>query len=303
MHPPPPSDWTPKAARAQSGLFTARQALRAGMTPEQVRHRRRTGLWVPFAGAALRHRALAPDALVDAFAVALTWPDAVTCLASAARVHRLPVPAGPVDAFVPTSRRSQINIHQHRYRLEPADVVRQAGLAVTSLPRTVLDCLGLLPQRAAEELLIWTCTRRLATPAELTALLNARPRLVGNGQRRALLANAAGGAMSVAERRLHRILRAAGIGGWTAGARVHDRHGLIGIVDVLFPVERVAIEVDGMAYHGEASFQGDRTRQNRLVCTGFTVLRFTWQDLVDRPQMVRRVVDDALRSARRRASG
>jgi very-short-patch-repair endonuclease len=272
------------------------------MTAEQVRHRRRTGLWVPFAGAALQHRDLEPDALADAFAVALTWPDAVTCLTSAARVHRLPVPDGPVNAVVPTSQRRLLNLVPHRYHLDPADVVRQAGVAVTSLRRTVLDCLGLLPRQAAEELLVWTQTRRLATCAELAALLKAGPRQVGNRQRRDLLALIADGAMSVAEQRLHRILRAALIRGWLADAPVSDRHGSIGVADVLFPAERVLIEVDGMAYHAAARFQEDRTRQNRLVCAGYTVLRFTWGDLVDRPQMVRRVIEDAISSSRRRTS-
>ena len=33
-------------------------------------------------------------------------------------------------------------------------------------------------------------------------------------------------------------------------------------------------------------FQRDRTRQNRLVAAGWTVLRFTWNDLRDRPNGV-----------------
>ncbi|MGV8967955.1 MAG: DUF559 domain-containing protein, partial [Cellulomonas sp.] len=48
------------------------------------------------------------------------------------------------------------------------------------------------------------------------------------------------------------------------------------------------------AYHGQASFQSDRTRQNRLVNAGFTVLRFTWQDLTDRPAEVLRQIRAAL---------
>lgn len=280
-----------------------RQALCAGMTSEQVRHRRRTGLWVPFAGSTLRHRDLEPDALTDAFAVALTWPDAVTCLSSAARAHRLPVPSGPVHAAVPTSRRAMLNLIPHRYRVHPEDVVRQAGVAVTSLRRTVLDCLGLLPAKDAEELLVWVRTRQLVTHADLVTLIDSRPRQVGNRRRRELLALTADGALSVAEHRLHRILRRAGIRGWVADARVFDRHGVIGVADVLFRAERVLLEVDGMAYHATARFQEDRTRQNRLVCAGFTVLRFTWHDLVDRPHLVQRVVTDTLFAARRHSSG
>lgn len=62
--------------------------------------------------------------------------------------------------------------------------------------------------------------------------------------------------------------------------------GLIGRADVLFAEERLLVEVDGFEHHAVSEFQRDRTRQNRLVHAGCSVLRFTWADLVDRPQMV-----------------
>lgn len=50
---------------------------------------------------------------------------------------------------------------------------------------------------------------------------------------------------------------------------------------------RLVIEVDGYAYHsGDDRFQRDRTKQNALLAAGWRVLRFTWADLVDRPDTV-----------------
>ena len=174
---------------------------------------------------------------------------------------------------------------------------------MTTLNRTVVDCIGLLPRRAAEELLVWVLTRRILSHDDLCTLIAARPRLVGNRQRHGLLAMTAGGAMSVAESRLHAILRRAGIAGWVTDEPIHDRRGLIGSADVVFPAELLVIEVDGMAYHGAARFQSDRSRQNRLVTAGYTVLRFTWADLVDRPAIVADQIEAALRRARRARSG
>ena len=58
---------------------------------------------------------------------------------------------------------------------------------------------------------------------------------------------------------------------------------------------RLVIEVDGWAFHTDpARFQRDRTRQNRLVAAGWTVLRFTWADLHHRPDKVIREVRAAL---------
>jgi very-short-patch-repair endonuclease len=56
-------------------------------------------------------------------------------------------------------------------------------------------------------------------------------------------------------------------------------------VDFAYPGRRLAIEVDGYGPHaGPAAFQRDRTRQNRLVAAGWTVLRYTWIDVVRRPR-------------------
>lgn len=274
-------------ARLSGGLFTTAQAIAAGMTPEQVRHRRRTGLWVPYAGAALRHRDTTPDAWADADAIALTWPDAVACLASAARLHRLPVPAGaPVQAWVPHARPARGRIAVYQYVLPPGDVMSGGRVRVTTPARTVFDCLGRLAPEPAESMLVWALTRRFVTQQELERLLHDLPGLSGNARRRHLLAMTAAGAMSVAESRLHAILHRYSITGWSTRQVLRDRSGIIGEADVLFRGARLVLEVDGAAYHGPDRFQADRTRQNRLVAAGFTVLRFTWRDLVDRPTSV-----------------
>jgi very-short-patch-repair endonuclease len=79
-----------------------------------------------------------------------------------------------------------------------------------------------------------------------------------------------------------RLLRNAGITRWELGYRIQDI-----LVDLAFPLQLVAIEVDGWAWHVDADrFVGDRRRQNALVNLRWTVLRFTWHDLVGRPDDV-----------------
>ena len=42
-----------------------------------------------------------------------------------------------------------------------------------------------------------------------------------------------------------------------------------------------------MAYHTDVDrFQRDRSKQNALIALGWTVLRFTWSDLIERPGYV-----------------
>ena len=48
-------------------------------------------------------------------------------------------------------------------------------------------------------------------------------------------------------------------------------------VDLLFPAQRLVIEVDGYEFHsGPRPFEHDRHRQNALHLAGYRVLRFTW---------------------------
>jgi very-short-patch-repair endonuclease len=65
------------------------------------------------------------------------------------------------------------------------------------------------------------------------------------------------------------------------GVRVRRRDPLA------FPKQKVAVEVDGWAWHVDAErFRNDRRKQNALVGAGWDPLRFTWHDLDGRPATV-----------------
>jgi hypothetical protein len=69
-------------------------------------------------------------------------------------------------------------------------------------------------------------------------------------------------------------------------------------VDFLWPAARLVVEVDGLAkYDAAGTLQDEKARQNRLVAAGYTVLRFTWQDIRMRPDSVVRQVTAALARA------
>ncbi|WP_407343027.1 DUF559 domain-containing protein [Pengzhenrongella phosphoraccumulans] len=295
MTPRFPSEWIPPLAHRQVGLFRADQAIAAGMTPAQVRRRRDTGRWVTVVGDALALRSLPIDAWRQAHGAWLTWPDSVVCLGTAARVHRLPVADdGRVHVLVPSPRAARGALTPHQFRVNRDEITVRGRATVTDLRRTVFDCLGRFDDRQSEQLMIWVVTRELFSRADLELAVATRPRQWGNKRRRRALVDTRTGALGAAERRLHSILSGAGITGWLADQQVADGDGLIGRADVLFGAIGLVIEIDGMAYHGEAAFQSDRTRQNRLVNAGYTVLRFTWHDLTDRPGEVVRQIRTAL---------
>jgi len=282
-------------AARQAGLFTARQAVDAGMTYAQVRRRRDTGRWVTVVGNALGLAGVRPDPWMRSQGAALTWPDAVVCLASAAALYRLPVDPGPdVHVIVPHRRQGRQHLVSHRLRLERAEVSRFGHAWVTTRTRTIFDCVGRLPDAQSEAVLSWAITRELFSRDDLDRAVAERARWWGNTRRRQALEDTEHGALGAGERRLHQVLRGAGITGWLADQKVWDADGLIGRADLLFPTVNLIVELDGEAYHGADRFQSDRTRQNRLVNAGYTVLRFTWADVTTRPAYVADQVRRAL---------
>jgi very-short-patch-repair endonuclease len=167
-----------------------------------------------------------------------------------------------------------------RRPLPAADRVLVRGLAVTDVSLTVLEAAVELGDRGAQ-LMDHALQRRVS----FDALLRAHNRNLGrhgSGVAARLLAAAADRAASAAERRAIELLRAAGVAGW----RLHYMLGGYEL-DIAFPEQRVAIEVDGWAWHHDvARFRRDRQRQNALVLAGWTILRFTWHDLTERPTEV-----------------
>jgi hypothetical protein len=290
----------PCEAKGQGGVFTAAQAVAGGLTARQVRRRVDSGRWCRVVGRGIT--AGDPrEPLALAWAAHLTWPDAVVAGRVAAALHQYPVAAGtPVEVLVPRPRHPFRGLVPHHVPYLPGDVARfPGGLPVTSPARTAVDCLSTLDLNEAWSLLSWLITRRRLTRAQLTAHLARRTARPGTAQLRTLHASTAAGAASPPERRLHQLLRRAGIVGWVSGAPVHDGHGLIGLADVLFAEARVIVEIDGYAVHsGRAAFVADRRRQNRLVAAGYVVLRFTWWDLVDRPDDVIGTVGEVLAARR-----
>ena len=188
---------------------------------------------------------------------------------------------GPNEIVVPRGRTPQLRgviVHQTR---DPIPIGRRSGIPVTSPMRTIVARLCAV---AAVE---WELARV------------ARPGRRGAGtlrevlDRRALLETPPDGML---EPRFARLLKNAGL---PAAAFQHPvgRYE----IDFAYPDLLLAIEVDGYGPHASRrAFQNDRSRQNELVAAGWTVLRFTWADVVKRPDHVARLIREAIGRAQLR---
>jgi very-short-patch-repair endonuclease len=201
------------------------------------------------------------------------------------------VPA-PVDNWVHITRfdrrrlRWPPGVRVHRVALDPSAVTERGGLPVTTRVETLLDCLGWLQLGDARALADRAQQQRWLGPADIERRLENQPGRWGNRRLRWLLPTIGDGAHSEAERRLHKVLRGSGVTGWIANYSVRvagERY----VIDAALPDHMLAIEVDGFREHSKReTFQRDRTKQNALIAAGWTVLRFTWGDLVDDPHSV-----------------
>lgn len=296
----------PEVAKRQGGVFTADQARAEHFTDRQVRRRIQAGHWRPVAGRAFGAGEPRPGARAPAWsafqlgmAASLTVPRAVVSHQTAAAMHGFPVPDDACAHVIAHGRHGRVrDVSVHRLRLTDHETEEtRGGLLVTTQQRTALDLLGVLTPGQALDLWAWLSTRQVLVVDELRTAVEERRGWTGTPALRSLLDFVADGAVSVAERRLHELLRAARIGGWEAGVTLSDGAGVIGVVDVLFRSAALVIEVDGFGVHSsQKRFVADRRKQNRLTAGGYRVLRFTWDDLTRRPDDVVARVRDLLRA-------
>jgi very-short-patch-repair endonuclease len=213
---------------------------------------------------------------------AVLWagPDAVVHGVSAAWWHGMleTLPEVVTLTAPPTWRRTPPSgVEVRRGRLPAADIAIRLDVRIVGEALAALEAAVALGPRGGRFL-----DRALQRHVRFPALYRAYCRGLGrHGSREAgrLIAAAADRAASAAERRLVRLLRAAGVPGWVSAYRYGDF-----ILDLAFPAVRVVVEVDGWAWHVDIErFQRDRRRQNRLVADGWRVLRYTWHDLQERP--------------------
>jgi very-short-patch-repair endonuclease len=69
-------------------------------------------------------------------------------------------------------------------------------------------------------------------------------------------------------------------------------------IDLAFPAAKVAVEVDGWAWHVDAErFRADQRKGNMLTRAGWQLLRFTWHSLDGSPAEVVAEIAESLAPA------
>lgn len=91
------------------------------------------------------------------------------------------------------------------------------------------------------------------------------------------------------------LLIEAGIHGFEPQVEIRHRGKWIGRVDLAHRLLRIVIECDGFEHHGSLdAMTRDCIRHTRLVASGWRTLRFTWYQVMHRPDWVLEQVRDTL---------
>lgn len=274
-------------AARQYGVVSSGQLRRLGYSPSAISREAKAGrLHRIHRGAyAVGHRRLTRHGLCLA-AVIACGPDAMLSHHSASWLWGLDRSCPkPPEVAVPRRGRSrpEITVH-HAPALAAADRDHREGIAVTALPRTLLDLAAIRPParivraiERAEELSVFDLR-------PVDALLARTAGHAGHGTLRRALADYREPVFtrSELERRFLALVRRAELPTPTVNCFVAGYE-----LDMYWEQERFAVELDGYEHHGtREAFERDRLRQEELKLAGIEMIQLTARRVEREPAAV-----------------
>ena len=225
-------------------------------------------------------------------AVLACGPRAVLSHRSAAALHgvRADNRAKADITLAGSSVRARPGIEVHRSStLEAADITVIDGIPCTTLARALVDLGDVLTRREVERAVDQAEVLRLFDGRNVDdALDRAGPRR-GAGILRAILDTYEEPALTQSEfeELVLALCREANLPAPSVNAWITLGDGVSYKVDFLWRAQRLIVETDGRQVHStRKAFERDRLRDQRLTLAGYTVVRFTWRQVVDNPRGV-----------------
>lgn len=212
----------------------------------------------------------------------------------------------------PVGTRPEVMIHEARNTrshlarlrttstLDPIDLTVVDGVPCTTVARTLLSMASIAGLRIdgkevsewhVEDLFDEALAKGLTTLDEMRTMLE-RLRRSGRGgvlliER--LVEERAAGAITEShlERRALPVLELASSEPPVCQARIAPQGSFVARVDFLYPRAKLIVEVSGYRWHRtQEQMERDAERRRRLTLMGFTVLDFTYREVVRRPGVV-----------------
>jgi very-short-patch-repair endonuclease len=279
-------------ADRQQGVLRRRDLVDLGLSRTQIADRiAKRRLRPMYRGVyALGHRQLRREG----FWLAAVWAcgeGAVLSHWDAAALHDLLPPRGARIHVIRPSNAGRspdsARIALHRVgTFQPWEGRLIDGIPATTVARTLLDLAPKLRPRALEDLIARADRLRTIDLRAVHHSLQAHPRQPGAPRLRsvvdALSHRAAADLRSPLETKLLQLCDDHNLPTPRANATIQ---GLL--VDFHWPGTNLIVETDGYAYHSTpSSFERDRERDQQLTLAGYTVVRFTYNQVTRTPEAV-----------------
>ena len=288
-------------AQRQYGVVSRSQAIRAGLSPDMIKFRVRSGRWqqlhlgvyatfsgIPGRGASLWAALLAAG------------PGAVLSYQTAAELHGLTdKPTSPIHVSVPRQRHlaavEGVSLHRSARAIDAAQEGSRPPR--TTVEETLLD----LAQTAGsfDDVCGWVTraiARELTDEASLQAAMTKRMRLRWRADLQEILEAAVTGDHSVLEFRYHRdVERAHGLPEPGRQVPFTAKDGRRGRRDRVYEEHGVIVELDGRLAHPVENRRKDKARDNAAAAAGQQSLRYDWEAVTQRPCATAAEVIEVLR--------
>jgi very-short-patch-repair endonuclease len=291
-------------ASKQFGVVTRDDATRCGLTPGQLRRLVENGVLDRLAPRVFRFAA--SDRSWHQEVLAAVFDGGPECHASHRTAGALHVYDGfepdVIEVVVPMHifhRRKNVIVH-HTRDLPAVDRTRIGPIRVTSRARTLIDLGAVTSADRVEEALDGAERDGRIRRRQLEQRYNAlrAPGRNGVGAMTQILGarvDPGGLPQSVLERRLLRLLRRARLAEPTVNHPVRLHDGKKYVLDFAYPDRLLAIEVDGHGTHATRRQRaGDNARINALEDAGWSVRRFTYEQVTNDPEGVVAAIRTAL---------
>jgi Transcriptional regulator, AbiEi antitoxin/Protein of unknown function (DUF559) len=295
-------------AGRQLGLFTRVDARGCGVADRQLQRMVKDGLIERMAPSVFRFSASARTWHQRVLAACLDGGG--MCIAS----HRTAAALHGFDGFDPDvvevlvpmrirHRRRDVIVH-HTRDLPASDICRIGAIPATTRERTLLSLGAVVPADVVEEaydgLERDKKVRRKAVEDRYLELRRpGRPGIGAMTQIRSDRLARQEVPKSVIERRFMRLLAAADLPRPISGYWVRTRGGNFYELDFAYVAEKLGLEVDGHGTHATRRQRAaDNVRMNDLENDGWSLRRFTYEQVMSEPLVVARTVRRALAERR-----
>ncbi|MGY2128365.1 DUF559 domain-containing protein [Blastococcus sp. SYSU DS0617] len=211
-----------------------------------------------------------------------------------------------IDVTVRGDRRVRTSrwLRVHRSINAPG-IVRARGLPATTVARSLVDTWAAAHRAramrgfdgVAQDAVLRATREGRVTVAQLTEALAVRPELAGRGALCELVDLVADGAQSRLELiAVRQVLDVPGLPKCQQQHRIVLPGGPV-YVDAAWPEVKLAIELDGAAFHGsDEARERDLARDAALAALGWLVIRFSYRQVTREPALCRARIDAAYRA-------